>query len=256
MPYPVVHVKVNAEGHFGTSPTNIVEHWQAGFHITKNGGVIGGTSELTSFLTNIRTAVTTFHASATLNAGNICYLDALSGAYIGTDGKYALGPLQTTTRVALTTSTPGGGVSTNSWATAIVLTLRSALTRGPGSHGRIYWPSTGAAVQSTNGVLADVTVNSIAANASTMLNAINAVAATNWGTGTNIGLVSPKGSGFQSPVTRVGIGHKIDHMESRERDLPEAHVFAALTLARQIEEDLDDDFRRRMEELGRQGDDN
>jgi hypothetical protein len=89
-------------------------------------------------------------------------------------------------------------------------------------------------------------VTIILAQAQTLINAVNATAATNFGTGTNVGLVSAKGLGFQSPVTRVGIGVKPDHMESRERDIPEAHVFGALTVSLLLNEQLDDEFRDAM----------
>jgi hypothetical protein len=239
-------VKVTFNGHFGASTTNIVERWTAGLHLTKNGGVIGGTSELSSFLTNIRTAAIAYHSDSGVGAGVSAYLDSISGAYIGTDGKYALGALQSTTTVALTTSTPGAGSAQNPWSTAGVLTLRSLLTRGPASHGRCYWPAVGQPTTSTTGVVATGTVNGWSATAATFLNAVNAVAATNFGTGTNIGLVSNKLSGFQSPVTKVGIGQKLDSMESRERDIPENHKFTNLTVSTALLEQLDDEFRDAM----------
>jgi len=249
VPYPVPFVKVNVEGHFGASGTAKSEYWRAGFHITKNGGVIGGTSELTNFLTAIRNALTTYHTITAVGAGSKCFLTDVSGAYIGTDGKYALGSLQSTTRVPMVTPTAGIGTNGGPWTQSIVLSLRSLLLRGPGSHGRIYWPATSAQVDPNTGVMTGANVSSIVAGAQSMLNAINTQAALAFGSGSNVGLVSPLGSGFQSPVIRVGIGQRLDSMESRERDIPESHVFSNLTLATALLEDLDDDFRRRMEEL-------
>jgi hypothetical protein len=225
-----------------------VEYWRAGLHITKNGGVIGGTAEVTNFLTSIRNAFTTYHTITAVAAGSKCWLTDLSGAYIGTDGKYALGSLQSTTRVPMTTPTAGIGVNGGPYSQSIVLSLRSLLLRGPGSHGRVYWPATSAQIVPDTGVMSTANVNSIAAGAQSLINAINVQAALTYGSGCNVGLVSPLGSGFQSPVTRVGIGQRLDSMESRERDIPESHVFSNLTLAAALQENVDDEFRRRMHE--------
>jgi hypothetical protein len=246
MAYSVPFVKLNVEGHFGSSTVDIKERWQAGFHITKNGGVIGGTSELSSFLTNIRAAVQTYHTTAAVGAGTTAFCDAVSGAYIGTDGRYALGALQSTTRVPLASSVAGVGTPALPWSTAGVITLRSLLTRGPASHGRVYWPATGQSYDKTTGVVAAATVTTWVTAAKTLVDALNAVAATNFGTGSNVGLVSAKLTGYQSPVIRVGIGQKLDSMESRERDIPEAHQFLTTVNSTLLLAGLDDDFRDAM----------
>jgi hypothetical protein len=86
----------------------------------------------------------------------------------------------------------------------------------------------------------------MSAAAKTLLDAINTSAAGVFGTGCNVGLVSPYGSGFQSPVVRAGIGSKMDSMESRERNLSEAHVFNNLTVSTALLEQLDEDFKDKM----------
>jgi hypothetical protein len=246
--YTVPFVKVNLSGHFGSSTTDIVEKWQAGFHITKNGGVIGGTTELTNFLGQVGTLAKTFHAATTTGVGGSCFLSEASGAYIGTDGKYALGALQTTTRVPITPVTAGNGTSALPWATSMVWSLRSLLTRGPASHGRVYYPHTNAPLIATTGRLALAQQQSYATAVTTFLNGVNLAASGSFGSGSNVGLVSPAGSGFQSPVVRFGIGAKPDHMESRERDLPESYVFQTTTNSLLLLEELDDEFRDRMRE--------
>jgi hypothetical protein len=249
MAYTLPFLKVNVEGHFGGSSTNIVERWQAGLHVIKNGGVIGGTSELTAFLTAIRAPILTYHGTTAVASGTSCFVSAVSGAYIGTDGNYALGALQTTTRVPMTTVTAGTGGANSPFTQACVISLRSLLTRGPGSHGRIYWPRTGLTVDPGTGTISSGNLTNIANAAKAMLDGIGAAAVSNFGSGSYVGLVSPQGTGFQSPVIRVGIGQKLDHMESREKDIPEGHVFATLAGTTTLLEDLDDEFRRRMEEL-------
>lgn len=246
MPYSVPFLKVNFEGHFGSSTTNIAENWVAGLHVTKNGGLIGGTTELTNFLTAIRAPAITYHSSAIAAAGTNTFLDAVSGAYIGTDGKYALGSLQSTTRVPLTTSTPGSSSGTAPWSQSMCITLRSTLLRGAASHGRIYWPAVGMSITPTTGVFPNANVISLSTAAKTFLDAVNVQAATAFGSGANVGLVSAKGTGFQSPVVKVGIGQRIDSMESRERNIAEAHVFSNLVVSTTLLEQVDDDFRAAM----------
>jgi hypothetical protein len=197
-------------------------------------------------LSAIRAPLATYHNSAAVGAGTAAWLDQVSGAYIGTDGKYALGALQSTTVINLTTSSQGQGSGAGPWPTANVLSLRSLLTRGPASHGRVYWPAGGNAISTTTGVLSGAVVTGVVTAAQTLLNAINVQAALAFGSNAGVGLVSPKGTGFQSPVTRVGVGQKLDHMESRERDLPEQHQFLPLTVSLALLEELDDDFREAM----------
>ena len=246
MPYSVPFVKINATGHFGGSTTDIVEKWSAGLHLTKNGGVIGGTSELTSFLTTWTGLLKTFHGTLGVQAGTSCWLSEVNGAYIGTDGKYALGALQTTTRVPVSPITAGQISTVAPWATAMAISLRSLLTRGPASHGRSYWPWTGIALTSATGRITSAQQTTYATAFKTLLDGTNSAAAAVFGAGTNVGLVSNRGDGFQSPVVRFGIGAKPDHMESRERDLPEAYVFQTPVLAATLMQELDDRFRDRI----------
>jgi len=110
----------------------------------------------------------------------------------------------------------------------------------------MYWPATAIQITPNAGTVLSTTVGTIATAAKTMLDGINGAAATAFGTGTNIGLVSNKGSGFQSPVTRVGIGQRVDHMESRERNLTESHVFQNLVVSVLLNAQLDDEFRDAM----------
>jgi hypothetical protein len=249
MTYALPFVKFAVNGHFGSSASNQVDQWQAGFHLTKNGGVVGGTSELSSFLTNVRAAVITFHQSSAVGASTNCFLDEMTGAYIGTDGHYLLGALQSTTRVPFSTSTPGTGGALGPWTQATCLTLRSLLLRGPGSHGRSYWPTPGATIDGPTGVRPPANVTAMLAAAKVMLDDFNAKAATNFGTGCNLGLVSAKGSGFQSPVIRVGLGQKFDRMESREHRISEAHQYSNLVVSTAFLEAQDAEFREQAEEL-------
>jgi hypothetical protein len=255
MAYPQPFVKVNIEGHFGTAANNIVEHWQTGFHIIKNGGMSATPTELVAYLTTILPFISTFHTSANTVVGSTAWLDGASGALIGTDGKYANGALQPTSRVALGTSVAGTGTSTASWATAVVLSLRSLILRGPGSHGRMYYPHLTTSVLTSTGVMDPSQSGQIATAAQTMLNAIGGAAVTAFGANTYVGLVSPVGSGAQSPVVQVWVGGKLDHMESREGDLEEAYVARSLSTSTALIAERDRQLRELLDEQDRQRDD-
>jgi hypothetical protein len=248
MAYILPFVKVNILGHFGTSTTNVVENWQTGFHIIKNGGMAATPTELTAFLTALLVPISTFHTSANTVVGTKVYLDGASAALIGTDGHYANGSLQPTTRVVLGTPVPGIGTTTNPFTTATVLSLRSLILRGPASHGRMYYPNTSTVIDPLTGVMLTSAQQGWANQTQTLINAINAQAVTSFGANTYMGLVSPLGSGFQSPVTQAWIGARMDHMESREGELSEAYAVRSLSVTARLTEDRDREIRRLLDE--------
>jgi hypothetical protein len=229
MPYTLPFLKVNLEGVLGATAAANTEQWSAGFHIIKNGGMSATPTEITAFLTAILPAFSSFHTNTGNAWGTNVWLTGASGALIGVDGRYANGSLQPTTRVALGTPVSGFGTPNMPWATALVFTLRSLVLRGPGSHGRFYWPMTFSQIASGTGVASAGTVGAWATSAQTLINAVHSQANTSFGSGTYVGLVSPKGAGIQSPVAQVWVGGKPDHMESREHRLSEAYVARSLS---------------------------
>jgi hypothetical protein len=70
-----------------------------------------------------------------------------------------------------------------------------------------------------------------------------------------VGLVSPVGSGAQSPVVQVWVGGKLDHMESREGDLEEAYVARSLSTSTALIAERDRQLRELLDEQDRQRDD-
>jgi hypothetical protein len=248
MAYTLPFVKVNIEGHFGSSTSNVVEKWMTGFHVIKNGGMSATPGELTAFFTNIIPIISTFHTSATLTASTTAWLDSVSGALIGTDGHYANGSLQPTTRVALGTPVSGVGAATQPYSTALVFSLRGLNLRGPASHGRMYWPFLCTSIAAATGVIAPATTGSIATLAQTMINGITAQCLSSFGAGTYVGLVSPIGAGFQSPVTQVWVGGRVDHMESREGSLLESYVARSLSVTSALLAERDREIRDLLDE--------
>jgi hypothetical protein len=120
--------------------------------------------------------------------------------------------------------------------------LRSAILRGPGSHGRCFYPAVAQAPDVNTGVLTSGVTAAYLATVLTFINAVNAAAVSNLATGTSVSNVSPIGTGQRSPVTRVGIGARLDTQESREKSLSESYVFGNTTIARQALDEAERDY--------------
>jgi hypothetical protein len=173
----------------------------------------------------------------------------VTAALIGTDGKYAGGSAQSTTIYNLPAPVAGSGTATAGFTQAMAWSLRSAILRGPGSHGRSYYPATALLVDATTGVLQNAQQASYLATVLTYINAVNTAAAANLATSSNVSNVSPIGSGQRSPVTRVGIGARMDTMESRENKLSEAYVFGNTTIALQALREAEEDYLELLKSL-------
>ena len=251
MPYAAPFLKVSAVGHFGVDATTFTEEWSAGFHVMNPITIGMDPTLITGFLVAISSAVSTYHTATATNSGANCFLDKLTGAYIGVDGTYVGGALQATSEYKYPTPIATAGAGNSPWSQSQVITLRSLRLRGPASHGRIYWPCTGGVVVSSTGVMSASQKTNASNNAKTMINAINAAALTAFGTGWNVGLVSKVGAGVQSPAVRVGIGGRLDSMESRERRLAENHTYQTLTVSTALLEDQDAILRQSVRDYER-----
>jgi hypothetical protein len=246
VPYTLPFIQFRLEGHFGSGVTDKKEIWSAGLHIGSASLIGASSSTILAFLTAVAPAANTLHSTAAVGAGSNCFLDSLSGALIGTNGKYALGSLQTTTRYTYPTPVFGSGTATGPWSQAMAWSLRSAILRGPGSHGRMFYPALALSPVSTTGVLATAATASYAAAAVAFINTVNTQATAAFGANTNVSLVSPIGTGFQSTVTRVGIGGRLDTQESRENKLLESYAFSFTTVAASVLEESEDEFLKRL----------
>jgi hypothetical protein len=249
--YPSAFVKVNIEGTFGPNATSVIERWSAGFHVGGPSLIAPDGTTLLAFLTAIAPTVSAYHTTASSLVGNSTWLQSLSAALIGTDGKYAAGSLQATTRYTYGVPVAGANASTGPYSQAIVWTLRSLILRGPASHGRLYYPSTAVAINSSTGTMTTAQATTIATSAKAVLDKVNTEASLRIGTGAGAFLVSPVLSGRQAPVTKVGIGLRLDAMESRERSLAENYQFANLVVSTALEAQAQEELRDALrDELG------
>jgi hypothetical protein len=127
--------------------------------------------------------------------------------------------------------------------------LRSAVLRGPGSHGRCFYPATATQVDNNTGALAGSVQALYLAVVLTFINSVNSAAVANIATGSSVSNVSPIGTGYRSPVTRVGIGARLDTQESREKGTPEAYVFGNTVIARAALDEAERDYLELLKSL-------
>jgi hypothetical protein len=249
MPYVQPFVRFKMNGHFGSSGTVKSEYWSAGLNIASATGFTPTGTTLTNFLTAVAPAVSALHGNTTINAGTRCFLDTLSAALIDTNGKYAGGSAQSTTIYTYPAPVAGPNVGTGPWSQAMAWSLRSAILRGPGSHGRCFYPALAVPVDPNTGAITAANQAAYLATVLTFINAVNTAAVANIATGSSVSNVSPIGTGQRSPVTRVGIGARLDTQESRERSTPEAYVFGNTTIARGVTEEAERDYLELLKSL-------
>jgi len=213
-------------GHFGSSATNFADYWSTGLRLAVVGGTSPSTGGLVTFLETISGPVQTFHQLAGAYVGNNCYIDELTAAHIGLDGKYA-SDFTETVRRPYTTPPPGGGTPTQPWNTAQVTGLRTLKKRGGASNGRMSYPALAATVTSTTGRVSQSTVQTRLTAMKTMYDAINAAAQTA-SSGLRIHVMSKVNNGWSAMVTDIRADGRLDSIERRENDQPVTYATAIL----------------------------
>jgi hypothetical protein len=228
MPYSSPFIYLKALGHFGASGSAL-ERWNAGVKILHNGAA-PTTAQMTAFLTAVAPAFSNWHKSTAINSGTTCFLTGLTGAVIGTDGKYVGGGAQATTVYTYGAPQSGLGTGTLPWSTAMCISLRTQFSRGLSSNGRVYWPCTALPVPPATGVWTPTQCSTAAAEAKILFDAINAASTTGFDSSHRVSVMSQVGAGQAANVTSIRIGGKPDRQERRERDLLETYQSATLAL--------------------------
>jgi hypothetical protein len=229
--YAEPFVLLRALGVFGTTAAANIEQWNVTMKLRNPGGAPSA-ANLQAFADAAKARWSTFHTSAGAATGSYVWLTEVQTAYIGTNGLYVGGAGQNTTRSALTTPVQGQGASGAPYTQCLVVSLRTALTRGPGSNGRLYIPwCGGAGIQTGTGTVASSATASMAAAAQVLINGINIDARANLpGTG-GVAVMSNVRSGVAATVTSVRVGNRIDTQESRERSIKETYSSLSITPA-------------------------
>jgi hypothetical protein len=256
MPYSRPFIKVRALGVFGATAAAPYEKWSSGFNLSSLGGGSVDPASLLTFLGNVSNHISTFHASTAIKSGSSTWLTQLTAAYIGTDGLYVLGALQPTTVYTYGSPVAGSTLQVHPLGTSCVLSLRSLRLRGPASHGRMYWPCLGLPATNTDATIALATTTLIATAAKTMLDGVNSVAASSFGTGGKVSLVSRAGAGAEAIVTSIMVDQKFDHMESRERSIASSYATATTAAAAAALDERNEELRRLYDQYDNQFEDN
>jgi hypothetical protein len=222
MAFAANHVLLGIHGVFGSAYTSPLERWTTTLRVQPAPATAQDIA-LINFLADCEPFITAHHTTSDTKVGAGCWLTELTAAVIGQDGKYLGGETQETTRVFLTTPVQGSGTGIHPFPTSIVRSLRTARGRGRASNGRMYYPALAAAVTVAQGGRMSVSdAGGIAAFAASLLNGINTSATENLGVGSGVSVMSSVGLGLSASVISVRVGTRLDHMESRERALPEA----------------------------------
>lgn len=225
MVFPMEHVLLRFQGHFGTV-SSAVDKWSVGMRFGLGASAPAyDASKLQTFVNAAQTAAQTFHAAASTAAGTATFFDQVTGAQIGVLGKYT--PPGQLTVLSPFSATAGASSPIHPWNVAHVLSLRTAIPRGRGSNGRVYWPGTGLAVVSTTGRLASATVSNRVGGFKTFVDALN-VAANTYSPGCRLLVASAVGGGLHAPVTAVRADDRLDSIERRENDQQSVWQVAAL----------------------------
>lgn len=229
MPYAEPYLYLRALGVFGAAATSPVESWGVGFKF-RHPEAPPSSASLSAFLETASVPLANFHISA-VRAGANCFLTELTAAMIGTDGKYLGGGTQQTRHYFY--GSPPVGISTSSapWTQALVLSLRTQISRGPGSNGRIYYPAPALTVDGPTGTLTTTQVNGILPAAKALLDGLNSAKQATMPSTGGLAVMSNVGTGVAATVTAVRIGRRLDRQERRENDVSEGYISTNLAAA-------------------------
>lgn len=228
MAYTSNFVQLRIHGAFGNTSASENEHWSVGLKLL-NTGAAPTFANLLAFLTAIYAPVADFHTNLNVKAGSNVWISEFSAAYVGTDGKYVGGASQDTTRLIAAPRPQGNGVPTGPYTQALVTSLRTPLSRGRASNGRMYWPFLAGVIDSATGTVPSGHASAYATQAATMLSAINAQADLLLSGTQGIAVMSNVGAGTTALVTHVRIGNHMDRQERRENDIVETYAQANVT---------------------------
>lgn len=214
MPYSRESLYLRWVGHFGAS----LDGWSTGIRLAVIGGGPINASDYTGFLNTISSACQAFHISSNTYAGVGCYLDRITAAHLGLDGKY-ISDAHTTQEYVWGTAPNGVGTQTQPWSAAHVISLRTQFARGTASNGRFYYPALSVTTDPSTGRLQSGTVSNRVNGCKTMFDAINAAAQT-LEPGLRIHVMSKVGPGNSVVCNALRADRRIDSIERRENQQP------------------------------------
>lgn len=225
MVYAQEHILLRFNGHFGVVGT-ASDRWSVGIRLGQASlPVILDQAKMQTLVNAAQTAAIAFHGTTGTYTGTNCFFDQVAGATIGPSGRYS--PATQLTVLSPNTNTPGSGTPVLPWNSASVISLRTAIPRGRGSNGRIYWPFLAGPVVSTTGRVTTANLSARIGAFKTFLDALN-VAANTYFAGTRVIVASNVGGGVNAPVTQIRADDRVDSIERRENDQPPLYSTATL----------------------------
>lgn len=224
--FPNSHVLLRFNGHFGDVASQ-TDKWSCGIRLGHQAGVdpVYDEAKMQQLVNAAKTAAEAFHGLTNVATGTQTFLDSVSGAQIGVLGKY----MPTDQQTIWSNLTPKAGVGTPNfpWNVAQVISLRTAVPRGRGSNGRVYWPITAGSVVSTTGRLAGLNTGARVNGFKVFLDALN-TAGNAYSTGMKVIVASNVGGGSYNYVTHIRADDRADSIERRENDQPVVWTTATL----------------------------
>lgn len=225
MVYAQEHILLRFNGHFG-GPTSFLDRWSVGIRLGQASlPTPYDAAKLQTLANTAQTLAATFHGATGSLTGTNTYFDQVAAATIGPSGRYA--PAGQLTVLSPLNSVGGVGTPGLPWNTSCVISLRTAIPRGRGSNGRLYWPCLSAAVTAGTGRLAPSTLTARLGPFKTFLDGLN-VAANTYLAGTRVIVASNVGTGVNAPVTSIRSDDRLDSIERRENDQPAVYVSQTL----------------------------
>lgn len=226
MVYPHEHILLRFNGHFGSSGTAIADRWSCNVRMGLPASApVYDAAKLQTLVNAAQTAGQTFHSGTNSATGTSTFFDQVAGAQIGVSGRYT----PTGQLTVLSPLTPQAGIGTpiHPWNVASVFSLRTAIPRGRGSNGRVYWPAISLPVTATTGRVATGVQGLRVTAFKAFLDALN-VAGNSYSAGMKVIVASNVGGGLIAYATSVRSDDRIDSIERRENDQPAVWSAAAL----------------------------
>jgi hypothetical protein len=224
MAYLAPHLYLRANGYFGTSG-GPVDYWSSGFRLSLPGASPVPDTDYTAFLESVSTAYSGFHVRPEIGAGNACFLESLSVARVGIDGKYDPSTQATTVR-PFGPVVGGGGTTSMEWSRAWVCSLRTGIARGLASNGRAYWPCTALVINGATGRLLPTQVTAALERWKILIDSINS-AADSVAANLRVSVLSQggvSGGPARRVVTQLRMDARLDRQERREDDTPSEYL--------------------------------
>lgn len=209
MPYPRTHQLITFIGDAFTGQ----EIWQTSVRIDSS------TAPTETELEGYATAYANFHAASGAGIGNAVRFLAVKGALIDASGHYP-NDFEASEYVR-PTPLVGGGPGIGIPQLSTVLTLNTTRSRGLGSVGRMFPPSTAFSPQ-PDGRMSTGTAQGLADLGATLISDINAAAPG------NVTVFGQTGSGTAFEVTGVRVGRVIDTQRRRRNGLAEDYLESTL----------------------------